>query len=105
MRLACIYAPIYTPWRKAHGGEGNRRTGEFLKELDLTEGRSPGIPKILKVMQENGSPAIEFETDEERTFFLFRLLVDAIGEQGLKPTAKGNLPRALCREAALAYWG
>lgn len=36
---------------------------------------------------------------------LFSLLADAIGEQGLKPTAKGNLPRNFCREAALAYWG
>lgn len=35
---------------------------------------------------------------------LFSLLVEAIGEQGLKPTAKGNLPRQFCREAALAYW-
>lgn len=36
---------------------------------------------------------------------LFSLLVEAIGEQGLKPTAKGNLPRKFCREAALLYWG
>ncbi|MBE9487373.1 MAG: SEC-C domain-containing protein [Chloroflexi bacterium] len=36
---------------------------------------------------------------------LFGLLVEAIGEQGLKPTAKGNLPRNFCREAALSYWG
>jgi hypothetical protein len=36
---------------------------------------------------------------------LFELLTDAIGEQGLKPTAKGNLPRNFCREAALSYWG
>jgi len=36
---------------------------------------------------------------------LFKLLTDAIGEQGLKPTAKGNLPRNFCREAALVYWG
>ena len=36
---------------------------------------------------------------------LFELLMNAIGEQGLKPTAKGNLPRNFCREAALAYWG
>jgi len=36
---------------------------------------------------------------------LFSLLTEAIGEQGLKPTAKGNLPRKFCREAALAYWG
>lgn len=35
---------------------------------------------------------------------LFQLLTDAIGEQGLKPTAKGNLPRNFCREAALVYW-
>lgn len=36
---------------------------------------------------------------------LLGLLIDAIGDQGLKPTAKGNLPRNFCREAALAYWG
>jgi len=36
---------------------------------------------------------------------LFNLLVEAIGEHGLKPTAKGNLPRKLCRDAALIYWG
>ncbi len=36
---------------------------------------------------------------------LFNLLVEAIGEQGLKPTAKGNLPRKFCREAASVYWG
>jgi len=55
----------------------NRRIGEFLKELDLTEGRSTGIPKILRVMAENGSPAPEFETDEDRTYFLIRLPVHA----------------------------
>jgi hypothetical protein len=36
---------------------------------------------------------------------LFNLLVDAIGEQGLKATATGNLPRNFCRESALAYLG
>ena len=53
----------------------NRRIGEFLKELDLTEGRSTGIPKVLRVMAENGSPAPEFDTDEDRTYFLIRLPV------------------------------
>ena len=53
----------------------NRRIGEFLKELDLTEGRSTGINKILKGMASNGSPAPEFETDEGRTYFLIRLPV------------------------------
>ena len=36
---------------------------------------------------------------------LFVLLLDAIGDKGLKPTAKGNLPRNFCREAARKYWG
>jgi hypothetical protein len=36
---------------------------------------------------------------------LFTLLIDAIGENGLKATAKGNLPRAFCRDAAREYWG
>ncbi|MCK4394660.1 putative DNA binding domain-containing protein, partial [Candidatus Bipolaricaulota bacterium] len=53
----------------------NRRIGEFLKELDLAEGRSTGIPKILRVMEGNGSPPPEFETDEDRTSFLIRLAV------------------------------
>ena len=51
----------------------NRRIGEFLKELDLTEGRSTGIPKILRAMKENGSPSPEFEFDEDHTYFLVRL--------------------------------
>ena len=53
----------------------NRRIGEFLKELDLTEGRATGIPKILKVMAANGSPQPVFESDEERTSFVIRLPV------------------------------
>jgi Predicted transcriptional regulator containing an HTH domain and an uncharacterized domain shared with the mammalian protein Schlafen len=55
----------------------NRRIGEFLKELELTEGRSTGIPEMLRVMAENGSPAPEFETDEDRTHYLVRLPVHA----------------------------
>lgn len=51
----------------------NRRIGEFLKELDLTESRSTGIPKILKVMAANGSPAPMFETDDDRLSFVIRL--------------------------------
>ncbi|NIA28273.1 MAG: hypothetical protein GWP02_09480 [Desulfobulbaceae bacterium] len=36
---------------------------------------------------------------------LLGILLEAIGEKGLKPTAKGNLPQKFCRAAALAYWG
>ncbi len=53
----------------------NRRIGEFLKELKLTEGRSTGIPKIIKSMKDNGSPPPIFKTDRERTFFLVILPV------------------------------
>jgi ATP-dependent DNA helicase RecG len=53
----------------------NRRIGEFLKELDLTEGRATGIPKILRAMRLNGSPSPKFETDDDRTSFLIRLPV------------------------------
>ena len=48
----------------------NRRLGEFLKELDLTEGRATGIPTIQDELQANGSPQATIETDEERTYFL-----------------------------------
>ena len=36
---------------------------------------------------------------------LFKLLADAICEEGLKATATGNLPRNFCREAALSFLG
>ena len=53
----------------------NRRIGEFLKELDLAEGRSTGVPKIYRAMRRNGSPDPVFESDENRTWFLVRLPV------------------------------
>ena len=53
----------------------NRRIGEFLKELDLAEGRSTGVPKIYRAMRQNGSPDPVFESDENRTWFLVRLPV------------------------------
>lgn len=48
----------------------NRRLGEFLKELDLTEGRATGIPTIQDELKANGSPKATIETDDERTYFL-----------------------------------
>lgn len=61
----------------------NRRIGEFLKELDLTEGRSTGVPKMLRVMRQNGSPVPVFETDDDRSYFLIRLPVHV----GFQPDA------------------
>lgn len=48
----------------------NRRIGDFLKELDLTEGRSTGFPKIYRAMERNGSPEPNFITDTDRNYFL-----------------------------------
>lgn len=48
----------------------NRRLGEFLKELDLTEGRATGIPTIQDELRKNGSSKATIETDDDRTFFL-----------------------------------
>ena len=47
----------------------NRRIGEFFKELRLAEGRGTGIPKVFRVMEQNGSPEPHFDFDETRTFF------------------------------------
>jgi len=57
---------------------------------------SQGLVRFLGVLDAN--PVAPVLT-------LFELLTDAIGEQGLKPTARGNLPRNFCREAALSYLG
>ena len=48
----------------------NRRLGDFLKELDLTEGRSTGVPTIQAKLAENGSPRAVFETTDDRLTFL-----------------------------------
>ncbi len=48
----------------------NRRLGDFLKELDLTEGRSTGVPTIQAKLAENGSLRAKFETTDDRLTFL-----------------------------------
>ena len=51
----------------------NRRLGEFLKELDLSEGRATGIPTIQEELKRNGSPLASFDTDSHRTYFLITI--------------------------------
>ena len=46
----------------------NRRIGEFLKEIDLTEKQGTGIPKILRELKQNGSTAPDFDMDKDRTY-------------------------------------
>ena len=44
----------------------NRRLGEFLKELNLSEDHSSGVPTIQEELTRNGSPRAEFFTDDDR---------------------------------------
>ncbi len=68
----------------------NRRIGDFLKELHLTEGRNTGFSKILKALEENGSPKPEFETDDEHSYFISRIYVhDAFLDNGIVKEQKG----------------
>ena len=53
----------------------NRRIGEFLKEMHLTEGRNTGFRKIRNALLNNGSPEPLFETDEDRTYFATTLYI------------------------------
>ncbi len=69
------------------------KTGDFLKELHLTEGRNTGFKKILDALEANGSPRPEFETDEDRSYFITRLFIhekflEGINEE-LKRSQKG----------------
>ena len=51
----------------------NRRLGDFLKELGLTEGRATGIPTIQKHLKLNGNHPAVIETDDDRTYFLITI--------------------------------
>ncbi len=55
----------------------NRRVGDFLKELHLTDGRGTGtclpvgkVPTIKRAMERNQSPPPVFETDSAGMYFL-----------------------------------
>jgi len=54
----------------------NRRIGDFLKELDLTEGRGTGFPKMAKKMANNGSPQPIIETNEQGSYFMVTLPIN-----------------------------
>jgi ATP-dependent DNA helicase RecG len=53
----------------------NRIIGDFLKELHLTEDRNTGFRKIRKALEYNGSPQSDFNTDDERSYFLTVLMI------------------------------
>jgi len=72
----------------------NRRIGDFLRELHLTEGKGTGIPKIRRAMRNNDSPEPIFETDETRSYFLTILrpkrFISAVTYQGEEVTHNGE---------------
>lgn len=53
----------------------NRRVGEFLKELHLSEGNNTGFRKIRNALEKNGSPKPIFETDPDRLSFSSTILI------------------------------
>ena len=75
----------------------NRRIGDILKELHLTEGRNTGFGKILSALEENGSPKPEFETDEGHNYFITRLFIHNAfmkqGQKGAEVDSKGAKKR------------
>lgn len=70
----------------------NRRIGEFLKEMHLTEGRNTGFRKILGALQNNGSPEPLFETDDERTYFTTTIYIhpEFVKPQAIDGNRVGN---------------
>ena len=69
----------------------NRRLGDFLKELDLTEGRSTGIPTIQARLAENGSPRATFETTDDRLTFLVTIPIhDGFNKSSERSSERGS---------------
>jgi ATP-dependent DNA helicase RecG len=54
----------------------NRRVGEFLKEIALSEKKSTGITKILRALKANNSPPPVFETDTDRNYLITTIAVN-----------------------------
>ncbi len=75
----------------------------FLDQITQQQNRQP-LDEFHGLSPEQMHQILDFPFTSPR-LVRFPEALDAIGEQGLKPTAKGNLPRNFCREAALAYWG
>ena len=69
----------------------NRRIGDFLKELGLSEGRNTGFPKVLEALKRNGSPRPTFRMDEQRGYLTVRLVTHPAFMPQLNTTDKRML--------------
>lgn len=64
----------------------NRRIGNILKELGLTEGRNTGVPTALRSLAANGSGRPLFITDEDRQSLTVRIPVHpSFRSEGVAP--------------------
>lgn len=69
----------------------NRRLGDFLKELDLTEGHSTGIPTIQAELLKNGSSRATIETNDERILInVFIPIHDGCGDTVVLNAPQGD---------------
>jgi ATP-dependent DNA helicase RecG len=81
----------------------NLRIEDFLKEMNLTEGRNTGFRKILNALDRNGSPAPVFETDPERLSFCTTIFIHPHFCPKVEPKMGPKVrPNKLCRTAALS---
>lgn len=76
----------------------NRRIGDLLKELDLTEGRNTGFPKIYREIRRNGSPLPRFETDERNMYFMVTFLIHPIFLEEDGEIAADDFPKDCIKE-------
>ncbi|AMV71544.1 TPR domain/SEC-C motif domain-containing protein [Desulfuromonas sp. DDH964] len=94
-------AEAYIGWQMARKNRQGRAEFEGLS--------SEQMGKILYAPFDSPQLAIfprELALEPEAPVMqLLDLLLDAIGDEGLKPTATGNLPRNLCRDIALSFHG
>ena len=74
----------------------NRRLDDFLKKLNLTEGRSTGVPTIQAKLAENGSPRAIFETTDDRLTFLVTIPIheECSESSGTKLKSSGTKPES-----------
>jgi len=65
----------------------------LIKELDMTEGRGTGIPKILQAIEKNNSPKPIFYTDEHRSYFVVELLLHPAFAKHKEPELRPELSK------------
>ena len=76
---------------------------------DDFQGLSPGQMHAVLHAPFDSPQLVEFNAQPQGVHaapivYLFSMMVEAIGESGLKATAKGNLPQKFCRAVAQGYW-